>query len=275
MNPLISIIVPCYGQAQYLDECLQSVLDQTYQNWECIIVNDGSTDHTEEVAQQWAEKDIRFLYLYKENGGLSSARNAGIETAKGEWILPLDADDKIGSRYLELAEKKFNQGYTVIYCKARKFGLLNEEWDLANFTYKALARTNIIFCTAFFRKKDCEKVGGYDLNMKHGLEDWEFWISILKNGGKVFRIDDVYFYYRIKDNSMITELDQAKKNTMLFYIEQKHLDFFHQHLGSIHYLNHQMEKNIQKAEFNSNELKKILNSKRYKLTDKIFSLFYR
>ena len=66
MNPLISVIVPCYNQAQYLDECLQSVLDQTYQNWECIIVNDGSPDHTEEVAKKWTEKDPRFKYLKKE-----------------------------------------------------------------------------------------------------------------------------------------------------------------------------------------------------------------
>lgn len=85
-NPLISVIVPCYNQAQYLDECLQSVVEQTYPNWECIIVNDGSPDNTEEIALQWTEKDSRFIYIKKENGGLSSARNAGLEIAKGKWI---------------------------------------------------------------------------------------------------------------------------------------------------------------------------------------------
>ena len=109
MNPLISVIVPCYNQAQYLDECLQPVLDQTYTDWECIIVNDGSPDHTEEVAKKWLKKDPRFKYIHKENGGLSSARNAGITQAKGEWVLPLDADDKIGNLYLELAEKEFSK----------------------------------------------------------------------------------------------------------------------------------------------------------------------
>ena len=64
-QPLISVIVPCYNQAQYLDECLQSVLEQTYQNWECIIVNDGSPDNTEEVVKKWTEKDPRFKYLKK------------------------------------------------------------------------------------------------------------------------------------------------------------------------------------------------------------------
>lgn len=108
-QPLISVIVPCYNQAQFLDECLQSVLEQTYQNWECIIVNDGSPDNTEEVALEWTKKDVRFIYLKKDNGGLSSARNAGIEKAKGEWILPLDCDDKIGNQYLELASAEFNK----------------------------------------------------------------------------------------------------------------------------------------------------------------------
>ncbi len=95
MNPLISVIVPCYNQAQYLEECLQSVLDQTYQNWECIIVNDGSPDHTEEIAKRWLEKDNRFRYIYKDNGGLSSARNAGIREAKGEYLFFLDSDDSL------------------------------------------------------------------------------------------------------------------------------------------------------------------------------------
>ena len=99
-NHLISIIVPCYNQAHFLNEVLQSVLDQSYSNWECIIVNDGSPDNTEEIALVWCTKDKRFRYVKKENGGLSSARNAGITISQGEYILPLDADDKIYPSYL-------------------------------------------------------------------------------------------------------------------------------------------------------------------------------
>nr|WP_315030737.1 glycosyltransferase family A protein [uncultured Chryseobacterium sp.] len=275
MAPTISIIVPCYNQAQYLDECLQSVLDQTYSNWECIIVDDGSPDNTKEITEKWVEKDNRFTYLHKQNGGLSSARNAGIEIAKGEWILPLDADDKIGDRYLELAEKEFDKDYKVIYCKAEKFGMVNELWELPDFSQKALAKTNIIFCTALFKKKDWEERGGYDTHMLHGLEDWEFWISLLKNGGNVYRIDEVCFYYRIKENSMITELSQSRKTMMLFYIEKKHLDFFHQYLGSMHQLNYEMEQNQKKTEYYSSQLQKLINSKRYQLTERIFSIFRR
>ena len=102
MNNKISIIVPCYNQAQYLDECLQSVLEQTYENWECIIVNDGSPDDTEVVAKKWLEKDNRFQYLYKKNGGLSSARNAGIKQAKGVYIQLLDSDDLLQKDKLKI-----------------------------------------------------------------------------------------------------------------------------------------------------------------------------
>lgn len=90
---MVTIIVPCYNQAQYLPDALQSVLNQTYTNWECIIVNDGSPDNSEEVAQQWCKKDARFSYYFQKNVGVSAARNFGIKIAKGDYIQFLDGDD--------------------------------------------------------------------------------------------------------------------------------------------------------------------------------------
>ncbi|MGV0978235.1 glycosyltransferase family 2 protein [Empedobacter falsenii] len=233
-QPLISVIVPCYNQAQYMDECLQSVLDQTYHNWECIIVNDGSPDHTEEVALQWTEKDTRFIYLKKENGGLSSARNAGIEVAKGEWILPLDCDDKIGSHYLELASAQFDKDYTVIYCEARYFGEVNAEWELSVYSLNRLAYSNIIFCSAFFRKKDFIKANGYDENLIYGLEDWDFWISLLKRGEATYKLNYLGFYYRIKKTSMLKDLQNERLILMQNLIFKKHIDFFLKEKGTYH-----------------------------------------
>ena len=239
MNNKISIIVPCYNQAQYLDEALQSVLNQTYTHWECIIVNDGSVDNTEEVAKKWVERDSRFIYIKKENGGLSSARNYGISNAKGIYILPLDADDIISSDYALLAVKSFQDDTSlkVVYCKAEKFE--NEEglWHLPPFSLKALAMQNMIFCTALFRKSDWDLVGGYDEKMNFGWEDWEFWIAVLKNGGNVKIIDEVGFYYRMKPNSMIQILDVEKKDKLLNYMSVKHADFFVSQLGSFTRLN--------------------------------------
>lgn len=240
MSQLISLIVPCYNQAQYLDECLQSVLDKTYQDWECIIVNDGSPDNTEGVAQKWLEKDARFKYFYKENGGLSSARNFGIDKAEGEWILPLDCDDYISVDYLNLAKNHFvDNDLKVIYCEAQKFGTITEKWNLDDFSLEKLAAGNLIFCTAFFRKEDWIKIGGYDENLLHGLEDWDFWISLLKNGGKVLRLAETCFFYRIKDNSMLQNLIETKDSSPIMYIEKKHIDFFHNHFGSFHRINTQ------------------------------------
>lgn len=100
-HPLVSVIVPCYKQAHFLPETLNSVLNQSFQNWECIIVNDGSPDHTDEVATEYCKRDQRFRYIYKENGGLSSARNAGIIEAKGSFLQFLDSDDILGKDKIE------------------------------------------------------------------------------------------------------------------------------------------------------------------------------
>ena len=211
-NNKVSVVVPCYNQAQYLDEALQSVLNQSFTDWECIIVNDGSTDNTETISNKWVKKDSRFKYLFQDNAGLSSARNLGIKNANSEFILPLDADDKIGENYLKLAYQAFqeNKDLKVVYCEAKKFGDSNELWKLLKFSLYNLSRKNMIFCTALSRKKDWETVGGYDVNMIHGWEDWEFWISMLKNGGLVKKIESVQFYYRVKNHSMLKAMNDEK-----------------------------------------------------------------
>ncbi|MGV0966539.1 glycosyltransferase family 2 protein [Empedobacter falsenii] len=222
---LISIIVPCYNQAQYLEECLQSVLDQTYQNWECIIVNDGSLDNTEEVAIRWVEKDTRFVYLKKENGGVASARNAGIDKAKGEWILPLDGDDKINSEYLAKAQLLFSSEVDLVYCNAVFFGEINEDWQLPLYDYSKLLSSNMIFCSAFYKKTSWKKVNGYDSNLIYGYEDWEFWISILDEESKVMKLVYNGFAYRRKNESrdVLVNNDISRKDISYNYIYKKHL----------------------------------------------------
>lgn len=233
-NPLVSVIVPCYNQVQYLAEALQSVLDQTYTNWECIIVNDGSPDNTHEVAQEWLAKDTRFKYIKIDNSGVSNARNVGIESAIGKFILPLDGDDKISIKYVELAVTKFleNDELTLVYCKARKFGDVDENWVLKDFSLQKLALDNMIFCTAMYKKEDWLQVGGYDVEMNFGLEDWEFWIALLKNKGKVFRLEEIGFYYRIKNSSRQTDLNFMDKSDLFKYLSIKHADFFVAEHGS-------------------------------------------
>jgi glycosyltransferase involved in cell wall biosynthesis len=240
----VSIIVPCYNQAQYIDECLQSVLDQTYENWECIIVNDGSPDNTDEVVKKWITKDSRFKYYSQENAGVSSARNLGVSKSIGEYILPLDGDDKISIHYISSAIEAFIKDdlLKVVYCKAEKFGDEIGQWDLPSFSLKSLALDNMIFSSALFKRIDWQRVGGYDDKMLDGLEDWEFWIAILKNGGKVLRLDITGFYYRIKLVSRQKKLELKKKERLFNYLGIKHADFFVEYLGSFGELNYKLQK---------------------------------
>ncbi len=238
---LISIIVPCYNQAQYLSECLQSVSDQTYTNWECIIINDGSTDNTDSIASQWTAKDSRIKYIKKHNEGVCVARNTGISIANGEWILPLDGDDKIGNDYLRQAKEIMDSRPDVglIYAQAELFGDECEIWNLPEYSFKMLLRSNMIYCTGFYKKEDWIKTGGYDVSMKHGWEDWEFWINLLGTTNKnVFRLDYLGFYYRIKKNSRNYTLarndEQVKEKIQ--YITTKHLNLYLNHIGTFHHL---------------------------------------
>ena len=226
--PKISVIVPCYNQAQYIEECLQSVIDQRYQNWECIIVNDGSPDHTEDIALTWTQKDNRFKYLKKKNGGLSSARNAGIENATGKYILPLDADDKISPDYVSEAIKIYegNPETTLVYCKVWLFGTEDGLWDLPEYDYFNLLFGNHIFCSAVFKKNDWMRVSGYDENITEGHEDWDFWLRILNKDSIVIKLSLIGFFYRKKGTSMIDNFisNSQKFKNVNNYIFRKHID---------------------------------------------------
>jgi len=266
--PVFSIIVHCYKHAHYLPEALDSVLSQSFSDWECIIVDDGSPDNTEEIATKWEQRNGRFKLLQIENGGLSNARNQGINIARGEFILPLDADDKIAPDYLEKALPLFNESPSVkvVYGHARYFGAKDELWKLLDFDLKSLATKNMIYCSAIFRKKDWKKVGGYDVQMKYGFEDWEFWIAILKNGGEVRKLDSVCFYYRIAEGSMLRSMTESGQNELFNYMSAKHSDFYIEQLGNFQ----QLAKERYEAE---TRMKSLLKSNKWALNTLCKNLF--
>lgn len=236
MNEIVSIVVPCYNQEKYLAETLDSVMAQTSDSWECIIVNDGSTDRSEAVIDTYCAKDPRFIKINQENQGLAASRNNGIQVSKGKYILPLDGDDKIGNQYIELAQKEFekNPKLKLVYCKAEFFDAKKGYWDLPKYDYEALLFANHIFCSAIFKKEDFLKTSGYDTNMKFGYEDWEFWIQFLKKDDDVVQLSSVQFFYRQRENSMIKSLHESKarQNQMEWYILDKHRDLYSQILHS-------------------------------------------
>jgi glycosyltransferase involved in cell wall biosynthesis len=233
-QPLVSVIVPCYKQAEFLSEALDSVLAQTCQNWECIIINDGSPDNTEDVSRQYLAKDSRFKYIKQENQGLSAARNAGIRNSSGKYILPLDSDDKIGAEYLTkaVAALEMDSQLNLVYCRSDFFGEKRCEWTLPDYSPAELLVRNLIFSCAVFRRADFDRAGGYDESFRHGYEDWDFWISILLPDGKVLKLPKILFFYRIRNASMVHSLSSEKIIANGFKIYEKHKDMYLRFWGS-------------------------------------------
>lgn len=233
-QPLVSVIVPCYKQAEFLPEALDSVFAQHYQNWECIIINDGSPDNTDAVAQTWLAKDARFKYLQQENQGPSAARNNAIRHSSGKYILPVDADDRIGPEYLSGAVAALEQDaeLKLVYCRAAFFGDKHGEWQLPDYAPAEQLVRNLIFSCAVFRRTDFDQVGGYDESFRHGYEDWEFWIALLCPDGKVLKLPAIHFYYRIRDCSRQHSLSREQIIDYGFKIYEKHKDMYLRFHGS-------------------------------------------
>ena len=236
MTPgLISIIVPCYNQGIYLKETIQSALASSYRPLEILIINDGSTDNSLELAQELEVQHPEVRVLDQANAGVTKARNAGIAAAQGEYLLPLDGDDLISPTYIEqgLAILATRPEVKVVYCQAEKFSASGRKpWKLKPFSLQQLAKDNMIFVSALFRKADALAVGGFSEDMKLGREDWEFWIKLLKNGGEVVQLPLVGFFYRLTPTSKRKKTGgTAFKKARIAYLNAKHAYFFERELN--------------------------------------------
>lgn len=277
MKSLVSIIVPCYNQVQYLDECLQSILDQSYENWECIIVNDGSLDDSEEIAHKWVKNDSRFKYIYKENGGVSSARNLGLDNCTGDYIQFLDGDDILENNKIEISITKLkadNLDFIITDFKTFSNDKQNAQLhpDFINpafFTFKGVLSEwgrnfNIPIHCGFF-KKNLFQYFRFSTKLK-GNEDWLMWVFLFKTNVKVGFINEPLTLYRYHSTS-------ATKN------EQKMLESYEEavvcmseFLSKEEYINslicivHAKEKNILKLE---NKIKTYQNTTSFKILKKM------
>ena len=212
----------------YLSECLESISNQSYKNWECVVVDNGSTDNTRQVTESFIQKDKRFKYIYTEQKGVSFARNHGIKSSIGNYILPVDADDKIAPYYIEKAIEVLERDKNVklIYCNAKLFGAFNKDWILPEFSLKNILIENIIFCSALYRRKDYDQTNGYNEQMVEGFEDWDFWLDLLRSGGEVVKLPETFFYYRIKKDSRNHALDFEKQKRLREKIYQNHKELY-------------------------------------------------
>ena len=224
---LVSVVIPCYNQRRYLAESIGSVLASSGAEYEIIVVDDGSTDP--ETCEILAALNYpRTRLIRRSNGGLAAARNSGIAVAQGRYILPLDADDRIGPAYLAQAVQAFasDDRLGIVYCRAEKFGAESGAWRLPPFSRWRMRLGNVIFCSALYRKADWETVGGYDEQLRHGWEDWDFWLSLLELGRRVRCLQLTGFYYRKNPTSMAAGMAAGLKVELHRQLMAKHTRFF-------------------------------------------------
>lgn len=242
MRTQISIIIPCYNSEVTLENTLKSVIDQDYQDWEVIIVNDGSIDTTEEIALKWVDLDTRFRYFSKENEGLGKARNYGIERAKGIYILPLDSDNLIEKDFvvkaIEVLDSKKEIG--VVHGHAKYFGEKVGFWKVDEFNLSKILVHNYIDACAIYRKNLWKKVGGYDENLPfQGHEDWDFWIGLGRLNVNFHHLNRVTFSYFVSSNSMIKSFTNEMILLNQDYIVKKYQRLFHERYSILSMINRQ------------------------------------
>ena len=194
-DPLISVVVPVYNTEKYLKKCLQSVADQTFKNFECIIVIDGSPDNSISIAEEFSQKDKRFFVQQKENGGLASARNLGMKKAKGEFISFLDSDDYWNPEKLErqihILQKNSSVDLVFSHCYVKeneKPLYLYGAKPFSGNPLELLHTNNVIGSgsSVIIRRKIFESIGGFNESLK-SFEDLEYWFRIAINK---FRFQD-------------------------------------------------------------------------------------
>lgn len=260
MKPRISIIIPCYNGEKHIRETLNCLLEQTIEDWECIIVNDGSVDHSIDILKEYAKKDIRFHYIDKENEGPSVARNTGIKASSGKYILPLDADDLIDPTYVEKAITYLEQhpNTKMVYCICETFnGDKRGDFVMEKYSYEVMIWKNMLFNAGVFRRSDFDKTDGYNPNMRRGNEDWDFWISLLKPEDEVYQIPEKLFFYR-KEGGSRHDGTYNITNELNRQMILNHLDVYNKYFGGLISWHNEVERLNQ-------EIDKINHSLTYKI----------
>jgi len=230
MNEKISIIIPYYNGEKYIQETLESVYRQTHQDFEVIIVNDGSDQNVLEASiQNMLHPNLKVIH--QENQGQSAARNNGAKLATGKYILFLDCDDLIDQTFLAKTYTILQQKPEVRICYSRGkfFEKTDKEWVLQPFNIYDFLIENSIPITALIYKEDFENAGEFDVRLNY-YEDWDFWITLIKNGAGTYKIDEFLFFYRIRTGSdsltNISSDNRLRLSDNFFEIYKKHYAFY-------------------------------------------------
>jgi len=230
-KPLVSVVIPVYNMEEFLEETLDSVLSSDYPNFEVIVMDDGSKDRSLEIAESYKSRYENVRVYTQANSGVATARNHAISKAGGVYILPVDADNRISKELIHSAVDilESDPEVKVVCPRAEFFGDRSGEWVLPPFSLSLLARKNMMDTCAVYRKSEWERIGGYCAEIV-AREDWEFWISMLKDGGKVVKLPEIGLFYRVREQSKRVT-DRLLKKHVIDVLNRRHPDFFERELG--------------------------------------------
>jgi glycosyltransferase involved in cell wall biosynthesis len=231
----VSVIIPCYNHGKYLEMAVTSILNQTFQDFEIIIVNDGSTDHfTQNLLSSFNKPKTKVIS--QVNKGPSAARNAGIQISQGEFIVTLDADDYLEKTFIEkgviVLEKNSDVG--VVSSFTQLFGRKRQLWKPLGGGVKNFLAGNNCSANAMFRKICWSQTKGYDEKMREGYEDWDFWLAITKRGWNVYIIPEVLIFYR-KHLSLKEEKGDNIRPELIQYMVNSHKEAYQQYIDFVIY----------------------------------------
>ena len=257
-NFLISIVVPVYNAEKYLEQCLNSIQNQTYKNFEVILVNDGSIDHSESICMDFVKVDTRFKYFTKENGGASSARNFGLDHVLGEFITFIDADDWVDENHLEVlinnikennsdmavsSIKKFDNVSNFefrVYSKQEKYLLnynkLNREEFLVILPKLIHASNSYKIAVSKLFKKELVTDVRFDESIIYG-EDLDFFFKLYNKVNSISYVDEITYIYRLHDESSSSKFGQLHMEQELAIYKKMYERIEELGLPTIHYVN--------------------------------------
>jgi GT2 family glycosyltransferase len=238
--PRVSVLIPCYNLGEYVDEAIRSVLAQTFQDFEIIIVDDGSTDEaTRAVLAGCHQPSTRVIRI--DHGGLAHARNVGVTHARGEYLCALDADDRLDASFLAktVAVLESDPSVTFVSAWLRMFGTEEWEWKPERCDVAALLCEDTVLTAALVRREAVVAVGGYDTAMPvQGDEDWDLWLTLVERGYRGVILREVLFDYRRRVGSMSSVSWYGSGHlTLARYRIAKHAEAYRAHL--VHVLLHQ------------------------------------
>ncbi len=240
-NSMISVIVPVYNVEKYLSKCLDSIINQTYQNLEIICVDDGSTDSSPMILEEYAKKDSRIKIITRQNGGLSAARNTGVKNATGEFVSFVDSDDWIDLETYEKAIRHFSEGvdsvcwYAALVCEEGVECDFDGEknWHRVKFSGKTTLDGDSFFKHTFtvwnklWRRSIIEK---YKIDFPEGIihEDFSFYTKYMALAPKTYFLNEYLYFYRKRKNSIMHSVSGKTPNHLFDTLKNFELvyDFF-------------------------------------------------